>query len=538
MYCEYFGFKQDPFNPKLDLEFMYRGPAVESFYEKLSSDILLDQGISVIIGKSGIGKTLMLYDIASRLKSRLEIVYLNYVFDSFEDFIAKLCGGLALETKNQHLLDNMQALNEFLAKNKKKRHGVVVMVDNSHYLKDETLKNILSISTPSTEHHAPIQIVLSGLPELKKNISRLIPKPSLLSTVDYHELVYLSSSEVKGFIKHRLKTAGYDRKELFTADAVSLIASHSNGIPLLINQLCREALVATQTENGNKVTKKIVDENKNYCVFEQSLDHKPEETKISIPEKVSKDLERQKAELKTIDSNTTSAKGKLKELISLALDYKSVEYLATGFTVFFTIVLAGSFIIFVIMPFFNLSNSVVQNAQISKTASKNDSVYSPTTSSSQKKPKLTKKNSIDTVISPSTDQVEATAPAGVAARQFIEVWEESRQPVDPDAIYERAEEFSALNKTADAYLLYFYAARLKHAGSAYELAQLADPTTFNHKVSISSVPNPTQANKWYLIAAEAGHEKAKKSLQRLRRHVEKQTALGNAQAWQVELQWR
>ncbi len=110
--------------------------------------------------------------------------------------------------------------------------------------------------------------------------------------------------------------------------------------------------------------------------------------------------------------------------------------------------------------------------------------------------------------------------------------------VDLDQVYERAERFRAVGMLADAYLLYFFAARQGHAQSALALGRMYDPKTFSREASILEQPDPVQAHKWYQLAARAGDAAAKRHLADLRGRVERTAGQGDEESRRLMMQWR
>lgn len=125
---------------------------------------------------------------------------------------------------------------------------------------------------------------------------------------------------------------------------------------------------------------------------------------------------------------------------------------------------------------------------------------------------------------------------GQGAREFIATARQNGASVD--SLFNKAEEFSQSGRPADAYLLYFQAARQGHAGAAATLAKQADPAFFSTENNILDKPDITQARKWYLVAINAGDSSAAELLENLHLHVQAQAAAGDPEASQLLLQWK
>jgi hypothetical protein len=109
---------------------------------------------------------------------------------------------------------------------------------------------------------------------------------------------------------------------------------------------------------------------------------------------------------------------------------------------------------------------------------------------------------------------------------------------DFGALFAKAGELSKAGRMADAYLLYFYAAREGHAESAYVLGGWSDPNHFSRIENVFDDPNPLQALKWYRIAASDGNKDAQNRLRELQKWVEARARTGDIQAQQLLLSFR
>ena len=106
------------------------------------------------------------------------------------------------------------------------------------------LEQVRLLSNLETDQHKLLQIVLCGQPELSQRLAA----PDLRQlrqriTVRYH-LFPLTEAELKQYMDHRLKTAGWTGDEMFSDEAVRRVYHYSAGIPRLINAVCDVALLA------------------------------------------------------------------------------------------------------------------------------------------------------------------------------------------------------------------------------------------------------------------------------------------------------
>jgi TPR repeat protein len=126
---------------------------------------------------------------------------------------------------------------------------------------------------------------------------------------------------------------------------------------------------------------------------------------------------------------------------------------------------------------------------------------------------------------------------GARARALIAQMRSSSE-IELDAIFNAAEQAQSDGELADAYLLYFFAAREGFTPAAMALATQADPASRDADSSVFDAADLTQAHKWYQLAAEQGDAEAGKRLAELRARVEQMAAAGDSQAQRIALQWQ
>lgn len=107
-----------------------------------------------------------------------------------------------------------------------------------------------------------------------------------------------------------------------------------------------------------------------------------------------------------------------------------------------------------------------------------------------------------------------------------------------DDLYAEAKTSQAAGELADAYLLYFFAAREGHGGAAMTLAQQADPAHHSAGESVFETPDLLQAHKWYQAAAQGGDDSARQALEALRKRVDQMAADGDPTAQRITLMWQ
>lgn len=129
-------------------------------------------------------------------------------------------------------------------------------------------------------------------------------------------------------------------------------------------------------------------------------------------------------------------------------------------------------------------------------------------------------------------------PPGMRAREYIAQLREQGTPYPLDEANDKAAGYQADGSLADAYLLYFFAAREGHANSMLEMARINDPRFFKPDNALLDEPDAIQALKWYRRAQQSDVAEAGSLLESLRIWAEAESASGSEVAEQILLNFR
>jgi TPR repeat protein len=135
------------------------------------------------------------------------------------------------------------------------------------------------------------------------------------------------------------------------------------------------------------------------------------------------------------------------------------------------------------------------------------------------------------------EPAQSAEERGDTAREIIAALEADPNGPDYAEAYARAQEYRDEGRSADAQLLYFFAARGGHAPAAFDLATFNDPNHVETTAGLVAAPDPFQAYRWYAAARDAGDERAAVRLEELRAWAESASSAGDSDAERLLLQW-
>ena len=245
MYCNFFGFSEKPFDTKHDPGFLYRSLGYRKNIASLISGILRWNGLIIIIGEEGTGKTTLLDTALGRLDENTKVACILNPDSSFEQMLdmALVDLGLARADGLLYKQQGLDRLKRFAAAQLGDGGNVVFIVDEAHNLHSSTIENLRLLYDLESQRQRLVQFVLCGQPELETKLCLPELQP-LAQGINLRLFVNpLNQEETYQYVKHRLGVANYQGEQLFSSRALRLIWEYSGGVPRRINVVCDNALL-------------------------------------------------------------------------------------------------------------------------------------------------------------------------------------------------------------------------------------------------------------------------------------------------------
>jgi len=250
-YEPHFGLREKPFSLSADPRFLYRSPAHAPAFEELLNGIRRREGLVVLTGEIGTGKTTLIRSVLQQLDRRTFTAFVPDPFVSREDLLKMLLvdfGVVSLTDLKRGSLsgasrpDLSYPLYEFLDSLVPLQAFAVLIIDEAQNLPLGLLEEIRILSDLE-QREKLLQVVLVGQPELKAHL-----KMPQMRQVDQRvsvrcELAPLAANEVGKYVRHRLSVASENNNHVqFSDGAIDAIFKASRGTPRVINLICDRAL--------------------------------------------------------------------------------------------------------------------------------------------------------------------------------------------------------------------------------------------------------------------------------------------------------
>jgi general secretion pathway protein A len=266
-YEPYYGLKEKAFSLSSDPRFLYKSRSHAPMFDELRAGIRRREGIIVLTGEPGTGKTTLCRSVLASLDRKTFCAFVPDPFLSREDLLKMLLiefGAMSVDdVKSGRLRDATRPelsypLYDFLKSLVPLQAYAVLVIDEAQNLSSQLLEEIRILADLEGSEKL-LQLVLVGQPELRDKL-----KDPAMRQVDQRvsvrcSLHTLDRDALPGYIAHRLNVAGSgsDRAE-FTAEALDLVYKASNGNPRVTNLIIDKSLNRGHLDRTWTITPAIV----------------------------------------------------------------------------------------------------------------------------------------------------------------------------------------------------------------------------------------------------------------------------------------
>jgi len=259
MYCEFYGFREKPFNITPNPRFIFLSKNHREAFAHLLYGIDNHAGFIKLTGEVGTGKTTVLRTLFEQLDERGHRTAL--IFNpclTAQELTRNINREFGISWEGLNISELLDALNRFLLRENTAGRTVVLVIDEAQNLEPQVLEQIRLISNLETKTDKLIQIILVGQPELGQLLSRSeLRQLSQRITVSYH-LTPMDFEDTKSYIEHRLEIAGDWRAAVFSPPALKQVFRYSGGVPRLINIICDRSLLFGYLAERKEISVRMV----------------------------------------------------------------------------------------------------------------------------------------------------------------------------------------------------------------------------------------------------------------------------------------
>jgi general secretion pathway protein A len=258
MYQTYFGLRQRPFRATLDRDCYYPATSHERVLARLQEAVADSQGLALLTGEPGTGKTLLCHRLLEKLGAEITSAFVtNTHLADRTGLLQAILYDLMVPYEGRGEQELRLGLTEFLLHNFGKGRGAVLVVDEAQHLSPDLLEELRLLGNLEAGHGKALQVVLVGQPSLLETLRR----PGLAAFCQRLEvrlrLEPLGLHEAADYLAHHVRVAGGRPKDLFSEEALEVLARGTKGVPRLLNQAGHQSLALAHTAETSLVDAEV-----------------------------------------------------------------------------------------------------------------------------------------------------------------------------------------------------------------------------------------------------------------------------------------
>lgn len=240
MYEAFFGLKCKPFSKTPDPRFLFFSRSHEEALARLQLAVE-EKEIILLTGEIGSGKTTLSRALMDSLGDNYRIVSILNPRLTASQFIRIIARRFGIDyTKPKD--DLLEAIYEKVFEDYTRGITPVIIIDEAQLIPDRsTFEEIRLLTNFQLDDENLLSLILIGQPDLRKRLERRSYLPLRQRIGLFCHLNPLSDSEIREYIKHRLRLAGRE-VPLFSEDAIDAICKFSRGIPRNINNIASNSI--------------------------------------------------------------------------------------------------------------------------------------------------------------------------------------------------------------------------------------------------------------------------------------------------------
>jgi type II secretory pathway predicted ATPase ExeA/outer membrane protein OmpA-like peptidoglycan-associated protein len=255
MYESFFGFEDTPFRLSADEKYRYAHHNYLRASAYLAYALQQGEGLVMITGDPGSGKTTLIRDVISELEPSI-FHTINLVTSQLhaEELLRKVAleFGLPAETYNKATL--LTNIHKKLAAMHEQGKRSILFLDEAQNLSPNGLEELRLLSNLQQGKHSLLQIVLVGHQDLR----RLLLGPDMehfqQRLIAVCQLEPMNDEQTREYIVHRLELVGWHQDPEIRDEVFQLIHLVSKGVPRNINHLMSQLLLFAALEEKHELS--------------------------------------------------------------------------------------------------------------------------------------------------------------------------------------------------------------------------------------------------------------------------------------------
>jgi general secretion pathway protein A len=243
MYPTHFHLRQRPFPSAPDAARYYPSTSHERAIARLLTGLTDGEGVMVLLGAPGTGKTLLCHCLLERLGSDVCIAFLtNSRVGGRAGLLQAILYDLSLPYEGRGEQELRLILTDHLLRSYERGRSTLLILDEAHHLTPDLLEELRLLGNLESRSGKALQVVLVGQSALLETL-RSPEMTALWQRVAIRaEIEPLPLQEAADYLLHHVRSSCGRPERLFADEALELLCRQTGGVPRLLNQSAHQAL--------------------------------------------------------------------------------------------------------------------------------------------------------------------------------------------------------------------------------------------------------------------------------------------------------
>lgn len=238
-----FDLARRPFGAMPDPKCFFTSDATQETLRSLVSNIERGQGIGILTGDAGIGKSLLCERLLRELADRFEVVLLRHAkFQSSRAVLQEILSELGVEFEGLDETELRLALRRRVQAVRPEHEALVLVIDEADNFPSDALEELRILADLAQDGTPLARLLLCGQWRLEERLTER-EFDALNQRIGVHaSLQAFTTSESADYIRFRLNWAGGNTDSILSEPALRCVVRAAGGVPRCLNLLADHCL--------------------------------------------------------------------------------------------------------------------------------------------------------------------------------------------------------------------------------------------------------------------------------------------------------